>query len=61
MRKVAANTYLYFQDIKTVQAVEPLPHVRQGLYKSHNASDKYLTIYHFVTEMYTHVHISVTK
>ena len=29
--------------------------------KSHNASDKYLTMHHFVTEMCTYVHISVTK
>ena len=32
-----------------------LPH------KSHNASDKYPTMHHFVTEMCTYVHISVTK
>ena len=30
-------------------------------HKSHNAPDKYPTMDHFVTEMYTHVHISVTK
>ena len=30
-------------------------------HKSHNASDKYPTMQHFVTEMCTHVHISVTK
>ena len=30
-------------------------------YKSHNASDKYPTTQHFVTEMCTCVHISVTK
>ena len=30
-------------------------------HKSHNASDKYPRMYHFVTEMCTHVHISVTK
>ena len=30
-------------------------------HKSHNASDKYPTMHHFVTEMCTHVHISVTK
>ena len=32
-------------------------------HKSHNASDKYptVTIHHFVTEMCTHVHISVTN
>ena len=29
--------------------------------QSHNAFDKYPTMYHFVTEMCTHVHISVTK
>ena len=29
--------------------------------KSHNASDKYPTIYHFITEMCTYVYISVTK
>ena len=29
--------------------------------KSHNTSDKYPTMYHFVTEICTHVHISVTK
>ena len=29
--------------------------------KFHNASDKYPTMHHFVTEMCTHVHISVTK
>ena len=30
-------------------------------HKSQNASDKYHTMHHFVTEMCTHVHISVTK
>ena len=30
-------------------------------YKSHNASDKYATMHHFVTEMCTSVPISVTK
>ena len=30
-------------------------------HKYHDAFDKYLKIYHFVTEMFTHVHISVTK
>ena len=30
-------------------------------HKSHNALDKYPTMHNFVTEMYTHVHISVTK
>ena len=30
-------------------------------HKSHNASDKYPTMHHFVTEMCTCVHISVTK
>ena len=30
-------------------------------HKSHIASDKYPTMHHFVTEMCTHVHISVTK
>ena len=30
-------------------------------HKSHNASDKYPMMYHYVTEMCTHVHISVTK
>ena len=30
-------------------------------HKSHNASDIYPTIHHFVTEMCTHVHISVAK
>ena len=29
--------------------------------KSYNALDKYATMYHFVTEMCTYVHISVTK
>ena len=29
--------------------------------ESHNASDKYPTMHYFVTEMCTHVHISVTK
>ena len=29
--------------------------------KSRNASHKYPTMYHFVTEMYTHLHISVTR
>ena len=29
--------------------------------KSHNASNKYPTMHHFITEMCTHVHISVTK
>ena len=27
----------------------------------HNAIDKYLTMHHFATETYTHLHISVTK
>ena len=31
------------------------------LYKYHNAPFKYRTKHHFVTEMCTHVHISVTK
>ena len=30
-------------------------------HKSHNASEKYTTMHHFVTEMCTYVHISVTK
>ena len=30
-------------------------------HKPHNALDKYPTMYHFVTEMCTYVHISVTK
>ena len=30
-------------------------------HKSRNASNKYSTVQHFVTEMCTHVHISVTK
>ena len=30
-------------------------------HKSHNASDKYSTMHHFVTEMGTHEHIAVTK
>ena len=30
-------------------------------HKSHNASHKYPIMHHFVTEMCTHVHISVTK
>ena len=30
-------------------------------HKSHNAPDQYPTMHHFVTEMCTHVHISVTK
>ena len=30
-------------------------------HKSHNALDKYPTMHNFVTEMCTHVHISVTK
>ena len=30
-------------------------------HNSHNASNKYPTMHHFVTEMCTHVHISVTK
>ena len=34
---------------------------RYPSHKSHNASDKYPTMHHFVTEMCTHVHISVTK
>ena len=35
--------------------------VRNPSRKSHNALDKYPTIHYFVTEMCTHVHISVTK
>ena len=31
------------------------------LHKSHNALDKYPTMHHFVTDMCTYVHISVTK
>ena len=48
-----------------------LPHGSQGsvynllsidpFYKFHNALDKYPTMHDFVTEMCTHVHISVTK
>ena len=34
---------------------------KNTFHKSHNASDKYLTLHHFVTEMCTHVHISVTN
>ena len=30
-------------------------------HKSHNAPDEYPTMQHFVTEMCTYVHISVTK
>ena len=30
-------------------------------HKFHNASEKYTTMHHFVTEMCTYVHISVTK
>ena len=33
----------------------------QKSHKSHNALDKYSTMHHFVAEMCTHVHISVTK
>ena len=29
--------------------------------KFHTASDKYPTMHHFVTELYNHVHISVTE
>ena len=36
-------------------------HWIQPSHKSHNASDKYPTMHHFVTEMCTRVHISVTK
>ena len=31
------------------------------LHESHDASDKYSTVYHFVAKMCTHVHISVTR
>ena len=36
-------------------------HNSNPFYKSHNSLDKYPTMHHFVTEMCTHVHISVTK
>ena len=44
--------------LKQVLTVLPTHHPS---HKSHNASEKYPTLYHFVTEMCTHVHISVTK
>ena len=37
------------------------PWVIDPSHKSHIASDKYSIMHHFVTEMCTHVHISVTK
>ena len=40
--------------IKNICSMEPS-------HKSHNASDEYPTMHHFVTEMCTRVHISVTK
>ena len=36
-------------------------HTIDPSHKSHNASNKYPTMHHFVTEMCTHVHIVVTK
>ena len=38
----------------------PFDITRAPFHKSHNASDKYPTMHHVVTEMCTHVHISVT-
>ena len=58
-RLVSARTILYqilitFQEVFNCKGID-LSH------KSHNAPDKYPTMHHFVTEMCTHVHISVTK
>ena len=39
---------------QTILAIDPS-------YKSYNILDKYPTLHHFVTEICTHVHISVTK
>ena len=39
----------------------PPNHAIDPSHKSHYASDNYLTMHHFVTEMSTHVQISVTK
>ena len=35
--------------------------INRPIHKSHNALDKYPTMHYLVTEMCTHVHISVTK
>ena len=36
-----------------------MPMLIDTCHKFHNASDKYPRMRHFVTEMYTHVHISL--
>ena len=40
--------------IKDVDAVDPS-------HKSHNSLENYPTMHHFVTEICTHVHISITN
>ena len=42
-------------------AIDVINPSRDPIHKSHKASDKYPPMHHFVTEMCTHVHISVTK
>ena len=46
--------FMMIYGITGIQSIDPS-------HKSHNASDKYPTMHHFVTEMCTYVHISVTK
>ena len=59
--RVIYAIYIYIYTIHTCQRFlhtysSHLPHL-----KSHNASGKYHTVHHLVTEMCTSVHISVTK
>ena len=49
------------QNVKVLIILSWLPGRIQPSHKSHYASDKSPTMHHFVTEMCTQVHISVTK
>ena len=52
---------LYTCPVNIMIANDIATHGIDPSYKTHNASDKYPTRYHFVTEVCTRVHISVTK
>ena len=52
--------YIYIY-IHTLEGLKIQAEMIDRARKSHNASDKYHIMHHFVTEMCTRVHISVTK
>ena len=65
MRKAPLwNTYEWEDLVNNKRAptyIRLLKNEIETSHKSHNASDKHSTMDHFVTEMCTYVHISVTK